>query len=163
MSASLMRKGLELLSDDLKDTERRGKKKRESGEKAGGAGSVKDCIGTNRQGVSKQRWRLQGQSGKGRAQGTVKNKRVISAVEEFRRQQSPSQMNTNLQYFLGTGFKTEQAVTEKILTQQRGRQSRDVPQRREQPRAKEPRSVFTEEEFQQFQKEYFGRTVEGVQ
>lgn len=46
-----------------------------------------------------------------------------------------------------------------IVNQNLGRQSRHRPDR---PVKKAPRekSVFTEDEFQQFQKEYFGRTVE---
>uniref|UniRef100_A0A0E9X0S7 Active regulator of SIRT1 n=1 Tax=Anguilla anguilla TaxID=7936 RepID=A0A0E9X0S7_ANGAN len=61
---------------------------------------------------------------------------------------------------MGLGYKAEQSDTQKILLQNKGRQSRNRPD----PPAKkqkEQRSLFTEEEFQQFQKEYFGRTVEG--
>uniref|UniRef100_A0A3Q0R5C4 Active regulator of SIRT1 n=1 Tax=Amphilophus citrinellus TaxID=61819 RepID=A0A3Q0R5C4_AMPCI len=51
------------------------------------------------------------------------------------------------------------AVGQSILNHNTGRQSRN---RLDRPakKAKETQSVFTEEEFQQFQKEYFGRTVE---
>ncbi|KAA8595327.1 hypothetical protein FQN60_012462 [Etheostoma spectabile] len=97
MSASLIRRGLQLLNDDIKDVQKVQKKKQQTPSSA----KVMELVSTNRQGVTKQ-----------------------------------------------------------ILNHNSGRQSRNRP---EQPakKAKESQSLFTEEEFQQFQKEYFGRTVEG--
>ncbi|XP_036377373.1 ribosomal protein S19 binding protein 1 [Megalops cyprinoides] len=159
MSASMLRRGLELLSDDIKGIHGDKKQKRKKKE-AGGEEGVMGQISSNRQGVTKQVRRLQGRLGSGKSQATVKNKRIKCAVEEFRKNQKQSQMSANLRYFLGTGYKAAQSDTQKILLQNQGRQSRHHPDRPPK-KQQEQRSLFTEEEFQQFQKEYFGRTVEG--
>ncbi|KAM3865385.1 active regulator of SIRT1 [Diretmus argenteus] len=158
MSASMLRRGLELLSDDIKGVSKVKKgqaKKQQTPSKA----NVMELVSTNRQGVTKQVKRLQGRQGRGKSKATVKDKRIKSAVEEFRRTQKKSQMTTNLKYFLKTGYRATDADTMKIVNQNLGRQSRNRPDRPAK-KAKEPQSLFTEEEFQAFQKEYFGKTVE---
>ncbi|XP_041641496.1 ribosomal protein S19 binding protein 1 [Cheilinus undulatus] len=156
MSASLIRRGLELLSDDIKDVSKAKKKKQQQ---TPSSATVMELVSTKRQGVTKQVKRLQGRLGPGKSKATVKDKRIKSAVEEFRKKQRTSQMSANLKYFMTTGYKATDSDTLKILNHNTGRQSRN---RREPQvkKAKEPESLFTEEEFQQFQKEYFGRTVE---
>ncbi|XP_062242949.1 ribosomal protein S19 binding protein 1 [Platichthys flesus] len=157
MSASLLRRGLELLSHDIKDVNK-GKKKKRKQQPTPSSATVMDLVSTKRQGVTKQVKLLQGRQGHGKSKATVKNKRIKSAVEEFRKKQGKSHMQANLKYFLGTISKTTDSDTLKILNHNTGRQSRDHPERP----AKEPKpveSVFTEKEFQQFQKEYFGTTV----
>lgn len=153
MSASMIRKGLELLSDDIKVVNKKQKKK------TPGKAKAMELVSTNRQGVSVQVRRLQGRAGPGKSKATVKDKRIKSAVEEYRKSQKKSQLSTNLEYFMTTGFNATTSDTMKIVQQNSGRQSRhrpDPPTKK----ASEPKSVFTEDEFQQFQKEYFGRTVE---
>ncbi|XP_019905492.2 active regulator of SIRT1 isoform X2 [Esox lucius] len=118
-----------------------------------------NLVSTNRQGVSRGVRRLQGRLGPGKSKATVKGKRVKSAVEEFRKTQGKSHLTSNLQYFLRTGFSAAESETAKIVSQNSGRQSRHRPDRTV-PKPPEEKSVFTEEEFLQFQKEYFGRTVE---
>ncbi|XP_070780738.1 active regulator of SIRT1 [Enoplosus armatus] len=160
MSASLIRRGLELLSGDIKDVSTvKKKKKKQQQKKTPSSATVMELVSTKRQGVTKQVKRLQGRLGPGKSKATVKDKRIKSAVEEFRKKQRKSQMSANLKYFMETGYKATDSDTLKILSHNLGRQSRNHP---EQPakKAKEPQSLFTEEEFQQFQKEYFGRTVE---
>ncbi|XP_013870976.1 active regulator of SIRT1 [Austrofundulus limnaeus] len=154
MSVSLVRKGLELLSEDIKDS-RKAKKKGQTPSSA----TVMELVSTKRQGVTRQVKRLQGRLGPGKSKATVKDKRIISAVDEFRKKQPKSQMSANLRYFLKTGGKAADSDTMKILNHNKGRQSRNRP---DQPvkTPKETQSLFTEEEFQQFQKEYFGRIVE---
>ncbi|XP_076027866.1 active regulator of SIRT1 [Genypterus blacodes] len=154
MSASLIRRGLELLSDDIKDGSK-AKKKLQTPSSA----SAMALVSTKRQGVTKQIKRLQGRLGPGKSKATVKDKRIKSAVEEFRKTQRKSQMNTNLEYFKKTSFNTAPSDTAKILNQNAGRQSRNRPDQLTK-KAKEQQSTFSEEDFQQFQKEYFGRTVE---
>lgn len=154
----MIRRGLELLSDDMKDLSKK-QKSQAKNKKTPSKASVMELVSTNRQGVRKQVRRLQGQLGPARSKATVKHKRTKSAVEEFRRTQRKSQLTNNLKYFLGTGFKAAQSDTLKILNQNSGRQSRNRPDRNVQ-KAPEEKSVFTEEEFQQFQKEYFGKIVE---
>ncbi|XP_028268947.1 active regulator of SIRT1 [Parambassis ranga] len=154
MSASLIRKGLELLSDDIKDVSKV-KKQQQTPSSA----TVMDLVSTNRQGVTKQVKRLQGRLGPGKSKATVKDKRIKSAVEEFRKKQGKSHLNDNLQYFMKSSGKAPDSDTLKILNYNSGRQSRSHPDKPVK-KAKEPQSLFTEEEFQKFQMEYFGRTVE---
>ncbi|XP_062403101.1 ribosomal protein S19 binding protein 1 [Sardina pilchardus] len=155
MSASMVRRGLELLSGDIKDVHSGPKhKKRKAG------ASARDLISSNRQGVSKQLRRLQGQHGAAKSKTTVKDKHVKSAIDEYRKKQAKSHLSANLQYFLGSSCSTKQSATQKIVNQNSGRQSRHWPDR---PvvKPKQEKSIFSEEEFQQFQKEYFGKIVEG--
>ncbi|XP_024001398.2 active regulator of SIRT1 [Salvelinus sp. IW2-2015] len=84
---------------------------------------------------------------------------VFVFPEEFRKKQGKSHLSANLLYFLGTGFRATDSDTMKIVNQNLGRQSRHRPDRTVK-KASAEKSVFTEDEFQQFQKEYFGRTVE---
>ncbi|XP_003976860.1 active regulator of SIRT1 [Takifugu rubripes] len=155
MSTSLIRRGLELFNDDFKDEVKAHKKQQQTPSSA----KVMELVSTNRQGVSKQVKRLQGRLGSGKSKATVKDKRIKSAVEEFRKKQKKSNMSANLQYFMETCCKASDSDTLKIQRYNSGRQSRN---KRDRPKkaAKKQESVFTEEEFQQFQKEYFGRTDE---
>ncbi|XP_008298899.1 active regulator of SIRT1 [Stegastes partitus] len=159
MSASLIRRGLELLSDDIKDVSKVKKKKKKQQQQTPSSATVMELVSTKRQGVTKQVKRLQGRLGPGKSKATVKDKRIKSAVEEFRKTQGKSHLRANLNYFMGTETKATDSDTLKILNQHSGRQSRNRPDKPAK-KAKEKESLFTEEEFQQFQKEYFGRTVE---
>ncbi|XP_074520482.1 active regulator of SIRT1 [Halichoeres trimaculatus] len=156
MSASLLKRGLELFEDVSKDASKLKKKKKQ--QQTPSSATVMELVSTKRQGVTKQVKRLQGQ-GPSKNKATVKDKKIKSAIEEFKKKQRKSQMSANLKYFMETGCKAEDSDTSKILNHNLGRQSRD---RREplERKTKEPESIFTEEEFQQFQKEYFGKTVE---
>ncbi|XP_068177219.1 active regulator of SIRT1 [Antennarius striatus] len=140
MSASLLKRSLELLSDDVKVPERQQQL-------------------TPNSGVSRPGKRPPGRPGPGRSKATVKDKRVRSAVEEYRKKQKKSNMTANLKYFMETSCKASSSDTLKILHQHSGRQSRHRPDNTPK-KTKEPQSLFTEEEFLQFQQEYFGRTVE---
>ncbi|XP_015229486.1 ribosomal protein S19 binding protein 1 [Cyprinodon tularosa] len=156
MSVSLIRRGLELLNDDIKDGSGVKNKKKQ---KTPSSAAAMDLVSTKRQGITRQIKRLQGRLGPGKSKATVKDKWIRSAVEDFRKNQPKSQMSANLKYFLDTTCKATASDTMKILNHNKGRQSRDRPDKPVK-QTKEPESVFTEEEFQQFQKEYFGRTVE---
>lgn len=158
MSAALVRKGLELLSDDSNAKKKKNKQKKKKQQTPSSA-TVMELVSTNRQGVTKQKKRLQGRLGPGKSRATVKDKRIKSAVEEFRKKEGKSHMSANLKYFINTGCKATDSDTLKIQSHNTGRQSRNRPVRTAK-KPKEPQSLFTEEEFQQFQKEYFGRTVE---
>ncbi|XP_029366054.1 active regulator of SIRT1 [Echeneis naucrates] len=159
MSASLVRRGLELL-DDIRDVNNVKKKKKKQQQTTPSSATVMELVSTRRHGVTRQVKRLQGRLGPGKSKTTVKDKRIKSAVEEFRRKKKgKSLMSKNLKYFMNTSHKTNDSVTLKIQHHNTGRQSRERPERPAK-KAKEPQSLFTEEEFQQFQKEYFGRTVE---
>ncbi|XP_057700460.1 ribosomal protein S19 binding protein 1 [Corythoichthys intestinalis] len=155
MSASLIRRGLELLSNDIK-SENKAKKKVTTPSSA----AAMAMVSTNRQGVTRQVKRLQGRLGQSKSKATVKDKRVKCALEEFKKKKGESQMKVNLKYFMRTSIKATDSDTKKIQNYNTGRQSRDRPKNLVAQKPKETKSVFTEEEFQQFQKEYFGRTVE---
>lgn len=152
----MIRRGLELLSDDIKDASKMKKKKQQQ---TPSSATVMELVSTKRQGVTKQVKRLQGRLGPGKSKATVKDKRIKSAVEEFRKKQRKNHMSANLKYFMETGDRAKDSDTLKILNYNSGRQSRNRLGRPAE-KAKEPQSLFTEEEFQEFQKEYFGRTVE---
>lgn len=154
----MIRRGLELFDEDFKDASKVKEKKKKQQQTSSSA-TVMELVSTKRQGVTKQVKRLQGRLGPGKSKATVKDKKIKSAVEEFKKKQRKSQMSANLKYFMETGYKATDSDTLKILNHNLGRQSRN---RREplERKTKEPKSLFTEEEFQQFQKEYFGRTVE---
>lgn len=141
MSVALVRRGLELLSADLTDIPEK-KKKRQKVMKGSG---------------SKKRSFVVPPVGHNRA--SAKDRRMRSALEEASRGQKKDHTAVNLHYFLCDGNSTTGDHTTKIIHQNSGRHSRssaappvEKPQRSQ--------SVFTEGEFQQFQRDYFGRTME---
>ncbi|XP_019717859.1 active regulator of SIRT1 [Hippocampus comes] len=154
MSASLVRRGLELLSNDIKTGNN--VKKRQA--RTPNTAAAKALVSTNRQGVTRQVKRLQGRLGPGKSKATVKDKMIKCALDEFRKTKETSQMTANLKYFTRTSFKATASDTLKIQNYNKGRLSRNRPNRPAAHKPKKTQSVFTEEEFQQFQKEYFGRT-----
>ncbi|KAK3556721.1 hypothetical protein QTP70_015080 [Hemibagrus guttatus] len=150
MSISLLKRGLELLNEDLKVVTK-GQKKKKSTKKA----SVMDQISTNKQGVRKQIRRLQAHNTTRKNKATVKNKQIKDALEEYRKKQKKSHLDSNLQYFLGNSYKMQESCTKKIVQQNTGRLSRHQP---EKPvKKQEKQSIFTEAEFQKFQEEYFSK------
>ncbi|XP_028671050.1 ribosomal protein S19 binding protein 1 [Erpetoichthys calabaricus] len=154
MSASLIRKGLDLFSDDIKDetkTERQKKKKKAGAE-------VMEQISSNRIGVKRQVRRIRGMVGKKKNQATVKSKVVKSAVEEYKKRANNSHLEKNLKYMLYTRFSPDCSITEKVIHQNYGRKSRDQPSQKKENKSE--KSIFTEADFQHFQKDYFGRQVE---
>ncbi|XP_072538925.1 active regulator of SIRT1 [Salminus brasiliensis] len=150
MSASVVRRGLELLSDDIKGAGS-SQKKKQSSKKA----SLMAHISTNRQGVRKQIRHLQTHGKTVKSKATVKDKHIKNALEEYRKKQKKSQLSSNLKYFLGTQYKTEEICTRKIQQQNSGRLSHHRPDKSVSKAQEE--SIFTEEEFQKFQEEYFSK------
>ncbi|XP_076871877.1 active regulator of SIRT1 [Brachyhypopomus gauderio] len=148
MSVSVVRRGLELLSNDLK-VGGKSQKKTKNCQK-----TMMDQISSNKQGVRKQIRQLQAHSQARKSKTTVKDKHVKNALEEYRKKQKKNQLDANLKYFLGTSYRTQEKYTKKILQQNIGRLSRQQPEQPEKKPAQHT-SVFTEEEFQKFQEEYF--------
>ncbi|KAJ0033111.1 hypothetical protein NQD34_000218 [Periophthalmus magnuspinnatus] len=141
MSAALVRRGLELLSADISE---------------GPDGKKKTKQKVMKDGVSKRSSKA---PPLGPHRATVKGRRMRSALEEASRGQQKEHTAVTLQYFLHSGSSGSGDQTAKILKQNSGRQSKNhVGDSTQRPQ--KPQSVFTEEEFQQFQREYFGRTVE---
>ncbi|XP_075868960.1 active regulator of SIRT1 [Nelusetta ayraudi] len=158
MSASLIRRGLELLADDVKDNRKANKKKDRRQKTQHSAAAAALPGDTNRQGVTK---RLHGRKGPTKSKATVKNKTIKCALEEFKKKQRKSHMSFNLKYFTDTSCKATESDTKKIISHNTGRQSRNKLNQKpkKDTKDKKPESVFTEEEFQQFQREYFGSRI----
>uniref|UniRef100_A0A3Q3K1P0 Active regulator of SIRT1 n=1 Tax=Monopterus albus TaxID=43700 RepID=A0A3Q3K1P0_MONAL len=127
------------------------KKKTKQQKQTPSLATVMELVSTKRQGVRKQVKRLQGRLGPGKSKATVKDKRIKSAVGQSAR--SPTHHIHCL-----VVCNSDLICKLQILSHNSGRQSRNHPERPAK-KSKEPQSLFTEEEFQQFQKEYFGRTV----
>ncbi|XP_007503224.1 active regulator of SIRT1 [Monodelphis domestica] len=124
MSASLLRKGLELLGEPTGS--RAGPQKRPPG---------------------KRPPRKNG--------ATVKGKVTKSALEEFQKRQNQDHLLENLRFMKQKRVAADPKVTSKILLQNRGRKARDRPATKPE-KEKSQGTVFTEEDFQKFQEEYFG-------
>ncbi|KAF4111770.1 ribosomal protein S19 binding protein 1 [Onychostoma macrolepis] len=146
MSASVIRRGLELFSE--KDGVKRKQKKSISRKFV-----LMEQISSEKQGVQKRIRQLQRPGGPARSKNTVKDKHIRSALDEYRKKQKKSQLKSNLQYFLGADSKTPSRDTRAIVQQHSGRRACHRP---DPPVSKpEEKSVFTEKDFQKFQKEYF--------
>ncbi|XP_073708382.1 active regulator of SIRT1 [Garra rufa] len=147
MSASVIRRGLELFNE--KDGVKRKQKKSSSCRKS----ALMEQISTDKQGVHKRIRQLQRPRGSSRSKNTVKDKHIRSALDEYRKKQKKNQLQSNLKYFLGAGYKTSSKDTGKIIRQHSGRRACHQPD----PSASEPKeqSVFTAKDFKKFQKEYF--------
>ncbi|XP_056100979.1 ribosomal protein S19 binding protein 1 isoform X1 [Rhinichthys klamathensis goyatoka] len=147
MSASLIRRGLELFSE--KDAVKHRPKKSSSRKSA-----LMKRISTDKQGVQKRIRQIQRPGGSSRrSTNTVKDKHVRSALDEYRKKQKKSKLGLNLKYFLSSASKTQSSHATKIVEQKSSRRACHQPDRPARKPAEE--SVFTEDEFQKFQKEYF--------
>ncbi|NXI22506.1 AROS regulator, partial [Sterrhoptilus dennistouni] len=77
------------------------------------------------------------------------------APEEYHKKKPVNHLRENLQYMLKGRLVADKAITEKVLAQNRGRKSKDQPP--EKTEKKKPTgTVFTEEDFRKFEREYFG-------
>ncbi|NXO36476.1 AROS regulator, partial [Locustella ochotensis] len=138
MSVSLLRRGLELL-------ERPGRAKVPPGLR-------RDRAGPRAVGAARRRKRA---PEPGWNKATVKGRVVKSAIEEYHKRKPVNHLRENLQYMLKGKLVADKAITEQVLTQNRGRKSKDQPP--EKTEKKQPKgTVFTEEDFRKFEREYFG-------
>lgn len=133
MSASLLRKGLELLE----------------------AAGHQPGLRSPPQRPCKRLGRRKAARGPGRDKNTVKGKVTKSAIEEYQKHQAVDQLKKNLQYMTKSRFTTDKTIMQQVLAQNRGRKSKDRPP--EKPKKKSEGTVFTEEDFRKFEREYFGR------
>ncbi|XP_067415630.1 active regulator of SIRT1 [Emydura macquarii macquarii] len=134
MSATLLRKGLELLEEEA------------AGHQPG--------LSSPQERPWKPLKRRKAARGPGREKNTVKGKVTKSAIEEYRKHQAVDHLKKNLQYMTKSCFTADKTITQQVLAQNRGRKSRDRPP--EKPKKKSEGTVFTEEDFQKFEREYFG-------
>ncbi|KFO95984.1 Active regulator of SIRT1, partial [Calypte anna] len=92
----------------------------------------------------------------GRNRTTVKGRVVKSAIEEYHKKKPVNHLKTNLKYMLKGRVVANKAITEQVLAQNRGRKSKDQPPKKV-AKKKPEGTVFTEEDFRKFEREYFGR------
>ncbi|XP_003771045.1 active regulator of SIRT1 isoform X1 [Sarcophilus harrisii] len=131
MSASLLRKGLELL-----------------GEPAGSGPAP--ARGRHSRIPEKKRPSR-------RNQATAKGRVPKSALEEFQKRQRRDHLQENLRFMKKKLVAVDPKITTKILLQNQGRKAKDRPAtklKKEKPQG----TVFTEEDFRKFQEEYFGNS-----
>ncbi|NWI59841.1 AROS regulator, partial [Calyptomena viridis] len=91
----------------------------------------------------------------GRNKATIKGRVVKSAIEEYHKKKPVDHLRENLRYMLKGRLVADKAITEKVLAQNRGRKSKDQPPEKAEKKKPEG-TVFTEEDFRKFEREYFG-------
>ncbi|CAH1794775.1 unnamed protein product [Owenia fusiformis] len=145
MSASLVRKGLELFKDDLmteKEREKAKKRKKKSLE------DPMKLISTKKSGVAKQLRHLKQQHAK-KQQTTVKDKHIKSAIEEYKRKRNYDSTADNLYYMTKLKDPTHSKASETIYNHKRKK-----PIEKSQDSGKSERTLFTDRDFDTFEKEY---------
>ncbi|NWR90483.1 AROS regulator, partial [Furnarius figulus] len=142
MSAALVRRGLEL----LEPPEPPGQRKEAPGAQRGRHGSR--AVGA----AGRRRRRAPEPAS---SKTTIKGRVVKSAIEEYHKKKPVNHLRENLQYMLKRRLVADQAITEQVLAQNRGRKSKDQPPEKAEKKKPEG-TVFTEEDFRKFEREYFG-------
>ncbi|TRY55530.1 hypothetical protein DNTS_003656 [Danionella cerebrum] len=146
MSASVIRRGLELFVEKGKPRQKHNSTRKPT---------VMDQVSTDKQHLHKRIRQIQRGTKRQQSKNTVKDKKIHCVLDAYRKKQKKSQLSTNLQYFLNSDYKTGGSNSTKVQQQSAGRRSShqpDLPQ----PRAEE-KPIFTEKEFEKFQKEYFSK------
>ncbi|XP_064011291.1 active regulator of SIRT1 [Pogoniulus pusillus] len=139
MSASLLRRGLELLEAP--------------GRREALPGVRRDRDGAGAVGAARRKKREREPR---RNKATIKGRVVKSAIEEYHKKKVVNHMRENLKYMLKGRIVANKAITEQVLAQNRGRKSKDQPPKKA-AKKKPEGTVFTEEDFRKFEREYFGR------
>ncbi|XP_057244729.1 active regulator of SIRT1 [Malurus melanocephalus] len=138
MSAALLRRGLELLEPP--------------GRAKAPPELQRDRSGPRAAGAARRRKRV---PEPGRNKTTVKGRVVKSAIEEYHRKKPVNHLRENLKYMLKGRLVADKNITEQVLAQNRGRKSKDQPPEKIEKKKPEG-TVFTEEDFRKFEREYFG-------
>ncbi|XP_017516217.2 active regulator of SIRT1 isoform X1 [Manis javanica] len=86
---------------------------------------------------------------------SAKGKVPKSALAEFQKRECRSYLGENLKFMTSTRRKVAESVTQQIVRQNQGRKACDRPVTKTKKKKAEG-TVFTEEDFQKFQQEYFG-------
>ncbi|KAM5335357.1 active regulator of SIRT1 [Glossophaga mutica] len=135
MSAALLRRGLELLGAP------------EAPQAAPGQ--------TKPNGAPVKRARKAKATQAGKLRNSAKGKVPKSALAEFQKRECRGYLRENLKFMTSARSTVPESVTQQILRQNRGRKACDRPVAKKKKKAAEG-TVFTEEDFQKFQQEYFG-------
>ncbi|KAG9483746.1 hypothetical protein GDO78_009581 [Eleutherodactylus coqui] len=104
--------------------------------------------------MKKQLKRLKRQGQPQNQRASAKNRVIKSAVEEYKKRTAEDHLAENLTYMLGSQAVTNKVSCSKILSQHCGRKARD--QRVKKEKKVQEVSLFTDQDFKKFQKEYFG-------
>ncbi|NXD13122.1 AROS regulator, partial [Nothocercus nigrocapillus] len=97
--------------------------------------------------------------GPARSRATVKGRAVKSAIEEYCKKKAVDHLKANLLYMTSGRYIADKAVTQQVLAQNSGRKSKDRPPEKKEEKKEKKKSegtVFTEEDFRKFEREYFG-------
>ncbi|XP_008849440.1 active regulator of SIRT1 [Nannospalax galili] len=137
MSAALLRRGLELL--EASETPRAAP----SQAKASGA-PVKRARRTKAKASQARKLR-----------NSAKGKVPKCALAEYQKKECQDHLQANLKFMTSMRSTVAESVSEQILLQNQGRKACDRPVVKTKKKKAES-TVFTEEDFQKFQREYFG-------
>ncbi|NXX85412.1 AROS regulator, partial [Urocolius indicus] len=138
MSASLVRRGLELL------------------DAPGSRVKAAPGLQQGRDAARQRRRRRRRVPQPGGNKTTVKGRVVKSAIEEYHKKKAVNHLRENLKYMLKGRIVANKDITKQVLAQNRGRKSKDQPPQKA-AKKKPEGTVFTEEDFRKFEREYFGR------
>ncbi|XP_008142823.2 active regulator of SIRT1 [Eptesicus fuscus] len=139
MSAALLRRGLELLGAP------------EAPQAA--PGQAKPSGAPGKQAAKAKAKAKATQAGKLR--NSAKGKVPKSALAEFQKRERRGYLGVNLTFMTSARSTVPESITQQILRQNRGRKACDRPVAKKKKKKAEG-TVFTEEDFQKFQQEYFG-------
>ncbi|CAH6791202.1 Rps19bp1 [Phodopus roborovskii] len=139
MSAALLRRGLELLAASEAPRAARGQAK------ASGAPVTRT-----------RRARAKAKASQGlKLRNSAKGKVPKSALAEYQKRQCQDHLKANLKFMTSVRSTVPESVTQQILQQNQGRKACDRVVAKTKKKKAEG-TVFTEEDFQKFQREYFG-------
>ncbi|MBZ3876941.1 Active regulator of SIRT1 [Sciurus carolinensis] len=136
MSAALLRRGLELLAES---------------EASRASPSQAEPSGTRAKRARKAK-ASQAQKLRNSAKGKVPK----SALAEYQKRECQDYLRANLKFMTSRRSVVEESVTQQILRQNQGRKACDRPVTKTKKKKAAEGTVFTEEDFQKFQQEYFG-------
>ncbi|XP_036314097.1 active regulator of SIRT1 [Pipistrellus kuhlii] len=139
MSAALLRRGLELLGAPEAPQAK--------------PGQAKPSGAPGKQAAKAKAKAKAAQAGKLR--NSAKGKVPKSALAEFQKREQRGYLGVNLAFMTSARSTVPESVTRQILRQNRGRKACDRPGAKKKKKKAEG-TVFTEEDFQKFQQEYFG-------
>ncbi|XP_032738850.1 active regulator of SIRT1 [Lontra canadensis] len=136
MSAALLRRGLELL---------------------GAPEAPRASAGPAKQnGAPAKRTRKAKATQAQKLRNSAKGKVPKSALAEFKKRECRGYLGVNLKFMTSARSTVAESVTRQIVRQNRGRKACDRPVAKTKKKKKAEGTVFTEEDFQKFQQEYFG-------
>lgn len=90
---------------------------------------------------------------------SAKGKVPKSAIAEYQKRQRRDHLRANLKFMTSMRSTVPESVTQQILQQNQGRKACDrlvAKTKNKKKKKKAEGTVFTEEDFQKFQREYFG-------